>query len=131
MNSITSASTLYAVCEAQLSPKKIYNIASRIKRMPRNAEKLNKNSIAAQRSHQNGQDDVPLLSADDPFRKVLVTFSSGASSMDKCCTAADHDRIHKYPERLYQSGFDRLVTFCTAAAHGADPNLLHWKTVHV
>ena len=30
---------------------------------------------------------------------------------NKCCTAADHDRIDKYTERLNQSGFDRLITF--------------------
>ena len=30
---------------------------------------------------------------------------------NKCCAAADHDRIDKYTERLNQSGFDRLITF--------------------
>ena len=31
---------------------------------------------------------------------------------DHSCTAADHDRIYKNPQCLYQSRLDRLVTFC-------------------
>ena len=54
------------------------------------------------------------------FHSCLQKIHSGKSGNflfrckqhDKCRAAADHDRIDKYPEGLYQSGFDRLITFC-------------------
>ncbi len=64
------------------------------------------------------------------FHRCLQKIHSGKSLQlffrckkhDHCCTAADHDRIDKYPKCLYQSGFDRLSHSAAAAAQGAEPD---------
>ena len=38
---------------------------------------------------------------------------------DHSCTAADHDRIHKYTQGLDKSGFYRTVTFCCRCCTGS------------
>ena len=54
------------------------------------------------------------------FHRRLQKIHSGKScnfffrgkKHDHCSTAADYDRIDKYSKCLYQSCFDRLITFC-------------------